>query len=194
VHVSIQIEIASKALQSQRIRTQPATQIWAVVSGRRCGTDCRNRALGAERGRSVVRAAVASASRRCRARYLDAGRSRTIFSIAHEGRPRWDLDFFWEPSNYLQSYSFGGAYHPWDRVLFIGGRIRWMQLHPPFSRGFHARRDNQPGLGPEIGVRLAFGREQTFLPFASFGAIFFPSATISLPPMYTLNAGIAFGL
>ena len=118
----------------------------------------------------------------------------TIFSLAYEQRPRWDFDFFWEPSNYLQSYSLGGAYHPFDRIFFVGARVRWIQLHPPFSRGFHARRDNQPALGPEIGVRLTLGRDRTFLPFASLGATFFPSATTSLPPMYTLNVGMGLAL
>jgi hypothetical protein len=117
-----------------------------------------------------------------------------ILALPHEDRLRWDIDFVWEPSNYLQSYSFGGAYHPWDRAFFVGARTRFMQLHPPFSRGFHARRDNQLALGPELGVRFAVGRAQRFVPFASLGAIFFPSETSSLPPMYTLNLGLAFGV
>jgi hypothetical protein len=117
-----------------------------------------------------------------------------VLSLPHEDRLRWDIDFVWEPSNYLQSYSFGGAYHPWDRALFVGARARFMQLHPPFSRGFQARRDNQLALGPEIGVRFAVGRENRFVPFASLGVIFFPSETSSLPPMYTLNVGLAFGV
>jgi hypothetical protein len=117
-----------------------------------------------------------------------------MLTLPHEERFRWDIDFTWEPSNYLQSYSFGGAYHLWDRAFFAGARARFMQLHPPFSRGFHARRDNQLALGPELGVRFPIGRDKRFVPFASLGAIFFPSATSSLPAMYTLNLGLAFGV
>jgi hypothetical protein len=120
--------------------------------------------------------------------------SGAMLALPNDDRLRWDIDFTWEPSNYLQSYSLGGAYHPWDRALFVGARARFMQLHPPFSRGFHARRDNQLAFGPELGVRFAIGRENRFVPFASVGAIFFPSETSSLPPMYTLDLGLAFGV
>ena len=72
--------------------------------------------------------------------------------------------------------------------------VRFMQLHSPFSRGFHARRDNQLTFGPELGVRFPVGRDQRFLPFASLGMSFFPSETSSLPPLITLNLGLGYGV
>ena len=114
-----------------------------------------------------------------------------MVAIPGEGKLRWEIDVVWEPSNYLQSYSVGGAYHPWDKIFFVGARLRFMQLHAPWSRGFQARTDNQIAIGPEIGVRFPVGASPRFLPFASLGAIFFPSATLSLPPMYSLVVGAA---
>ena len=117
-----------------------------------------------------------------------------MLSLPAEGNPRWQIDAVWEPSNYLQSYSLGGSYHPWDKVFFVGARLRLMQLHAPWSRGFRARTDNQLALGPEIGVRFSIGAAPRFLPFASLGVIFFPSETLSLPPMFSLNLGVAVDL
>jgi len=117
-----------------------------------------------------------------------------VMSLPANERLRYDFDFFWEPSNYFQSYGLGAAYHPWDRAFFVGVRGRFMQLHSPFSRGFHARRDNQLTFGPELGVRFPVGRDQRFLPFASLGMSFFPSETSSLPPLITLNVGLGYGV
>jgi hypothetical protein len=117
-----------------------------------------------------------------------------MLSIPGENKVRWQIDVVWEPSNYLQSYSVGGSYHPWDKVFFAGARLRLVQLHAPWSRGFRARTDNQFALGPEIGVRFSLGARPRFLPFASFGVIFFPSETLSLPPMFSIDVGTAVDL
>lgn len=117
-----------------------------------------------------------------------------MLSLPGEGKVRWQIDVVWEPSNYLQSYSIGGSYHLWDKVFFAGARLRLMQLHAPWSRGFRARTDNQLALGPEIGVRLSLGAAPRVLPFASLGIIFFPSETLSLPPMISLDIGAAVDL
>ena len=114
-----------------------------------------------------------------------------MLSLPGDGKVRWQIDVVWEPSNYLQSYSVGGSYHPWDKVFFAGARLRLLQLHAPWSRGFRARTDNQLALGPEIGVRFSFGSAPRVLPFASLGVIFFPSETLSLPPMVSLDIGAA---
>jgi hypothetical protein len=116
------------------------------------------------------------------------------YVLRHEERVRFAFDFLWEPSNYLQSYSVGANYHVLDRVFFVGGRARFMQMHSPFSRGFRARRDNQLAFGPEIGVAIPLDRAQRFVPFGTLGAIFFPSEVSSLPPMYTLDLGVSFGV
>ena len=117
-----------------------------------------------------------------------------MLSLPGDGPVRWQIDVVWEPSNYLQSYSVGGAYHPWGKLVFAGARLRFMQLHAPWSRGFRARTDNQIALGPEIGVRFSFGARPRVLPFASLGVIFFPSETLSLPPMVSLDIGAAVDL
>jgi hypothetical protein len=117
-----------------------------------------------------------------------------MLSIPGENNVRWQIDVVWEPSNYLQSYSVGGSYHPWEKVFFAGARLRFMQLHAPWSRGFRARTDNQFALGPELGVRFSLGARPRFLPFASLGVIFFPSGTLSLPPMFSIDIGTAVDL
>ncbi|MBI3555866.1 MAG: hypothetical protein HY074_06360 [Deltaproteobacteria bacterium] len=106
--------------------------------------------------------------------------------------PEWDVDLTWEPSNYLQSYSVGGAYHPFKGAFFVGARIREMQLHAPWSRGYDPHFDNQLGIGPEIGFRGWFDKGQRWLGSVSVGAIYIPSDNTLLPVLYTLNVGLAY--
>ncbi|MEI8258890.1 MAG: hypothetical protein WCJ30_24745, partial [Deltaproteobacteria bacterium] len=68
-----------------------------------------------------------------------------------QGRPRWDADVLWEPSGYLQSYSVGGAYHIVDSMFFVGARLRLLQLHAPWTRGYEVNADNHLGVGLEAG-------------------------------------------
>ncbi|HEX2731617.1 MAG TPA: hypothetical protein VHM70_08435, partial [Polyangiaceae bacterium] len=104
-----------------------------------------------------------------------------------------DLDLSWQPSAYWQSYSVGGAYHPFGNAWFAGGRVRWLQLHAPWSRGYDSDFDNVLGLGLELGARGWFDRGQRVLGTAALGVLFVPSGDTSLPVLYTLSLGVAWG-
>jgi hypothetical protein len=106
----------------------------------------------------------------------------------------WDVDLTWEPSHYLQSYSAALNYHFLDSAFFLGGRLRYMQMHPPFSRGFQPSTDHQLAFGPELGARWLVDGSRRFILFVSIGASFFPGQTLDLPPLYTLNIGFALGV
>ena len=41
-----------------------------------------------------------------------------------DSHPEWDLNVGWEPSNYWQSYSAAGTYHPFVNPFFAGARVR----------------------------------------------------------------------
>jgi hypothetical protein len=117
-----------------------------------------------------------------------------LFEVPRGDHMRWDLDLTWEPSNYLQSYSFALNYHFFDSGFFAGVRLRYVQMHSPFSRGFQPSTDHQFALGPELGARWLIDGSRRFMLFFSLGASFFPGQTLDLPALYTLNLGIAFGV
>jgi hypothetical protein len=116
-----------------------------------------------------------------------------IASLSSDERPLWDLDASWEPSGYQQSYSLGAAYHPFRNALFIGARIREMQMHAPWSRGYDSRVDNEWGGGLEAGVRGRLWGSR-FLGSFSLGAFYVTNEVSSLPVMFTLNVGLAYGV
>jgi hypothetical protein len=107
---------------------------------------------------------------------------------------RWDLDLTWEPSHYLQSYSFGLNYHFFDNAIVAGTRLRYLQMHPPFTRGFRSEIDNQFAVGPELGLHWSVDSGRYLLLFVALGASFFPGSTLELPVLYTLNLGFAIGV
>jgi hypothetical protein len=117
-----------------------------------------------------------------------------LFTLPRGDKLRTDLDLTWEPSNYLQSYSFGMNYHFFDSAFVAGGRLRYLQMHAPWSRGFEPRTDHQLALGPELGARWLIDGSRRFMLFFLLGASFFPGQTLSLPVMYTINLGIALGI
>jgi hypothetical protein len=120
-----------------------------------------------------------------------------IAMVSTDGRPRWDIDASWEPSGYRQSYSVGGAFHPFHGAFFVGARIREMQMHAPWSDGYNARFDNEWGGGLETGFRgrlfNAHGDSRILGSF-SVGAFYVTNAVSDLPVMYTLNVGLAYGV
>lgn len=112
--------------------------------------------------------------------------------LTKDAHPEWDIDVSWEPSNYWQSYSVAGAYHPLANAFFVGSRVRLLQLHAPWSRGYDAELDRQLGLGPEVGLRGWLDKGQRWLGLVSVGAIYVASDNTSLPLLYTLNVGLSY--
>lgn len=109
-----------------------------------------------------------------------------------DGRAGFDVDASWSPSRDWQSYDAGGAYHPFANPFFVGLRLRLLQLHPPWSRGFDATFDDQPALGLELGARGWLDDGRRFLGSVTVSATAVTSTNTSLPVFYTLSAGIAY--
>ena len=113
--------------------------------------------------------------------------------LAHDGRRRWVADLRVEPSNYWQSYSLGAAWHVGDRALFVGGRLRELLLHSPWSRGYDPAVDNHLGLSAETGFRwLPVFADRRLLITVSAGATHVTGSSVALPMIYNLNAGLGW--
>jgi hypothetical protein len=109
------------------------------------------------------------------------------------GRPRFDVDVLWEPSALWQSYSAGFAYHVADRMYFLGARVRLLQLHPPWSRGYQPGNDNHLGLGLEAGIRAPVGPGGRLLVLFSLGFTGLVTESQNLSALIGLNLGLAWG-
>ncbi len=109
-----------------------------------------------------------------------------------DGRAGFDADASWSPSRDWQSYDAGGAYHPFGNPFFVGLRLRLLQLHPPWSRGFDGAFDDQPAVGLELGARGWLDRSRRLLGSVTVSATAVTSGNTSLPIFYTLSAGIAY--
>jgi hypothetical protein len=116
-----------------------------------------------------------------------------------DGRPRFDVDAFWEPSGLLQSYSVGGAWHPLDSSFFVGPRVRLLQFQPPWTSGFRGAQDHHLGLSLEGGLRLRVGAGAT--PSARPGVVtvalagtFVPTQSVNLQWLLGLTAGVSWSV
>jgi hypothetical protein len=109
-------------------------------------------------------------------------------------RPRFDVDFLWEPSSYLQSYSVGAAYHPADRMFFLGVRLRFLELGAPWRHGYHAVASDQLGLGLEAGLRKALGWERRVLIHFTLQGTAIPTETSQLEWLFGLNLGVSYAV
>lgn len=110
------------------------------------------------------------------------------------GRPRFDVDAWWEPSGFLQSYSVGAAWHPADRFFFAGARVRLLQTQPPWTKGFNGAQDNHLGLGVEAGVRLRVGPADRGVVSITLGATFVPTQSANLQLLLGLTAGFSWSV
>jgi hypothetical protein len=106
----------------------------------------------------------------------------------------WDLDLAWQPSANWQSYSVGVATRPLRGVLFAGMRLRYLQLHPPWSRGFDGSFDHQLGVEAELGVRARIGPQRRFEITAALGVLAVPSGDTRLPVLYIASIGFGYEL
>ena len=122
---------------------------------------------------------------------LGVGATGTFF-VAN--RPRFDVDAWWEPSGFLQSYSVGAAWRPADRFFFVGARVRLMQFQPPWTKGFNGANDNHLGLGPETGVRLRVGPSDKGVISIALGCTFLPTHSVNLQWLLGLTAGFSWGV
>jgi hypothetical protein len=52
-----------------------------------------------------------------------------------------------------------------DSAFVAGGRLRYVQMHSPFSRGFEPSTDHQLALGPELGARWLIDGSRRFMLF-----------------------------
>lgn len=117
---------------------------------------------------------------------LGVGGTSTFFVA---GKPRFDVDLWWEPSGFLQSYSVGGAYRPFDRFVFVGGRVRLLQFQPPWTPRFNGAQDNHLGLSLESGVRLRVGPGDKGVVAITASATFVPTQSVNFQWLLGLSAG-----
>lgn len=110
------------------------------------------------------------------------------------GKPRFDVDLWWEPSGFLQSYSVGGAWRPADRFFFVGARLRLMQFQPPWTRGFNGANDNHFGASLETGVRLRLGPSDKGVLHVALGGTYLPTQSINLRWLIGLTAGFSWAV
>lgn len=122
---------------------------------------------------------------------LGIGSTGTFFVA---GRPRFDVDAWWEPSGFLQSYSVGAAWHPADRFFFVGTRVRLLQTQPPWTKGFNGAQDNHLGVGLETGVRLRVGPSDKGVVSIALGATYLPTQSANLQLLLGLTAGFSWSL
>jgi hypothetical protein len=113
------------------------------------------------------------------------------------GSPRWEADVAWQPSGYQQSYSAGASVQPLSehdywRTLFVGARLRLIQLEPPWSRGYRSEIDDQWAVGGELGWRRLFLSSKQLEVWAAFGVLGIISDTNDGPLRYTLDVGAAW--
>jgi hypothetical protein len=118
--------------------------------------------------------------------------AQALLSLADARGPRWDLDLLVEPSRYWQSMSLGGGFRPLHNALTLGARARWIQQHPPWSRGYVFALDNALALGPEIAGRWTLGAQDRLMISLAVGGVFSPWGRAALPPMFTLDLGVGW--
>jgi hypothetical protein len=107
-------------------------------------------------------------------------------------RPRFDVDFLWEPSAFLQSYSVGAAYHPADRMFFLGTRLRLLQFRAPWGRGYDAETDNHLGIGLEGGLRAPLGWQKRIVVCFTLQGTAVPTQVVGLQWLFGLNLGVSW--
>ncbi|MCU0700516.1 MAG: hypothetical protein MUC96_28740 [Myxococcaceae bacterium] len=127
---------------------------------------------------------------------LGVGTTGTFFV---DGRPRFDVDAWWEPSGFIQSYSVGGAWHPGDSLFFVGPRVRLLQFQPPWTAGFRGAQDHHLGLSLEGGVRLrvaggAAPAERPGVISIALSGTFVPTQSVNLQWLIGLTAGFSWSV
>lgn len=110
------------------------------------------------------------------------------------GKPRFDVDLWWEPSGFLQSYSVGGAWRPADRFFFVGARLRLLQFQPPWTKGFNGASDNHFGASLETGVRLRVGPADKGVIHVALSGTYVPTQSINLRWLIGLTAGFSWAV
>ncbi len=118
--------------------------------------------------------------------------AQALLSLADGRGSRWDVDLLIEPSRYQQSVSLGGGFRPFRAAFVVGARARWLQLHPPWSRGYVGALDNAVAVGPEIGGRWGLLADDKLLLSLGLGGLFSPWGRAALPPMVTLDLGVGW--
>ena len=106
---------------------------------------------------------------------------------------RWEADLLIEPSMYWQSVSLGAAYYPFDNPLTVGARVRWLQLHAPWGRGYNWELDNATAAGVELGGRWPLLKDRAHLKVA-IGFTASPWGPVKIPPLITADVGFAYKL
>ncbi len=115
-----------------------------------------------------------------------------LMSLADEQGPRWDLDLLVEPSSYQQSLSAAVGFRPFHNALALNARVRWLQRHPPWARGYIFAVDNAITLSPEVHGRWTLGAEDKLLISAGLGGLFSPWGRAAMPPMFTIDLGVGW--
>lgn len=103
-----------------------------------------------------------------------------------------ELDALWEPSAQLQSYSLGAALR--GRLLSGGARVRWLQFHAPWTRGFQPGWHDHLGLGLEGGLHWLFGPRDRLRLGAGVAVSFVPTQAPGLQWLLGAHVGAALTL
>jgi hypothetical protein len=111
--------------------------------------------------------------------------------FGRDDRPTWDLDLLVEPSRAWQALGVGAAWRPFHNAFALGGRARWLQLAPPWSRGYHFAWDNALSLGLDLGGRWTLAQDRLQLS-AGLGAFVTPIAVPEVPPLIEAHLGAAW--
>jgi hypothetical protein len=118
--------------------------------------------------------------------------AQALLSLQDERGPRWDLDLLVEPSRQWQSLSLGGAFRPFHNALAVGVRARWLQLHPPWSRGYVFALDSAFAVGPELGGRWGLLSDDRLMLGLGLGAVFSPWGRAALPGTLTVDLSLGW--
>lgn len=113
-------------------------------------------------------------------------------TLLEGGTPRWDADLAWEPSWFLQSYSLAASWRPAGSIFFVGPRVRLLQFHAPWERGFRLDTDSSLGLGAEAGARIPVGFDQRLVLSASVQGTWVPAQAQSFQGLFGANVGVTW--
>lgn len=106
-------------------------------------------------------------------------------------KPFLNYEIILEASGNWQALGFDASIKPFSNPLALGVKIRWVQLHPPWSRAYNFAFDN--AISPGI---LVFGDwfllEQDQLKLKTGLGFFDTFGTTKMPVIFEVFAGVAW--
>ncbi len=106
-------------------------------------------------------------------------------SVVQHQKPAWDLDFHWEPSAWLQSYSVGVTWRPLRGLWGLTARGRVVTFGAPWSKGTTGA-DTHVGPGLETVWRWPLLQDRLVISLAA-QVTWLPSQAANLQWLPGLN-------